>query len=94
MRLHDGTPLEVIRLPMPEPIRPENWREEILPATYANFLITNGAVLVPTYRQDRRDQQALAIIAQAFPTHEIVPIDCYDIIIEGGALHCLSQQML
>ena len=94
MRLHDGTPLEVIRLPMPEPIRPQNWREEILPATYANFLVINNAVIVPTYRQDRRDEQALTIIAQAFPSREIVPSDCYDIVIEGGALHCLSQQMV
>ncbi len=79
---------------MPEPIRPQNWREEILPATYANFLVINNAVIVPTYRQDRRDEQALAIITQAFPSREIVPSDCYDIVIEGGALHCLSQQMV
>ncbi len=92
MRLADGSRLEVIRLPCPQAIRPSDWREEILPASYANFLIINGAVLVPTYRQDKYDKQALITIAEAFPEREIIPIDCHDIVLEGGALHCLSQQ--
>lgn len=83
---------EVIPLPSPKPIRPEGWREEVLPASYANYLIINGAVLVPTYRQPETDQEALKIIAACHPGREIIPIDCYDILLEGGALHCLSQQ--
>ncbi len=94
MRLPDGSPLEVLALPSPDPIRPEGWREEVLPATYANFLIINGAVLVPTYRQDKNDAKALEIIGSAFPGRDIVPLDCVDILLEGGALHCLSQQMI
>ncbi|MFC1467489.1 agmatine/peptidylarginine deiminase [Verrucomicrobiota bacterium] len=84
--------LEVVPLPSPKPIRPEGWREEVLPASYANYLIINGAVLVPTYRQPQTDDEALKIIADCHPDREIIPVDCYDILLEGGALHCLSQQ--
>lgn len=93
MRGVDGRRLDVVPLPCPQPIRPVGWREEILPASYANFLIINGAVLAPTYRQDSSDSQALDILGQAFPDRDIVPIDCFDIVLEGGALHCLSQQV-
>ena len=55
-------------------------------------LVINGAVLFPTYRQDASAEAAMKILAQAFPGREIIPVDCYDIILEGGALHCLSQQ--
>ncbi|NMA43243.1 MAG: agmatine deiminase family protein [Oligosphaeraceae bacterium] len=92
MRLPDGSRLEVVRLPCPKPIRPDDWREEILPASYANFLIINDAVLVPTWQQNKTDELALHIIAEAFPERQIIPIDCCEIIWEGGALHCLSQQ--
>jgi len=91
-RLSDGRRLEVVPLPLPEPIRPPGWRFEVLPATYANFLIVNGGVLVPTYRQPARDREALRILGQCFPTRDLVGIDCRDIVFEGGALHCLSQQ--
>ncbi len=87
-----GELMEILALPCPKPILPANWREEVLPATYANYLLVNGAVLVPTYQDDRSDQAAVKIIQQCFPEREIVPLDCYDIILEGGALHCLSQQ--
>ncbi len=87
-----GERLDVVDLPLPGAIHPENWREERLPATYANFLIINGAVLVPTYRQPRSDDQALGILRDCFPGREVVGVDCFDIILEGGALHCLSQQ--
>lgn len=89
----NGKPYTVIPVPCPDPIHPENWREEVLPATYVNYLLVNGAVLVPTYRDDRHDQKACDIIASVFPDRRLEPIDCFDIILEGGALHCLSQQM-
>ena len=89
---NSGTLLEVIPLNSPKPITPEGWREEILPATYANFLLINHAVLVPTYRQDSADTEAMELIGQAYPGRTVIPIDCHDIILEGGALHCLSQQ--
>ena len=89
-----GRPLDVIPLPLPDPVAPpDGWREETLPASYANYLLVNGAVLAPSYRQPRNDARAAAIIGEAFPGREVVQIDCADIILEGGALHCLSQNL-
>jgi agmatine deiminase len=91
-RLPDGRRLEIVPLPLPDAIRPAGWRLEVLPATYANFLILNGAVLVPTYRQPVHDREALRLLAQCFPDRQVIGIDCRDLVLEGGALHCLSQQ--
>jgi len=63
-----------------------------VPASYANFLIINGAVLVPTFQQKKRDAEACAIIGSCFPGREIIPIDCYHLIWGLGTLHCISQQ--
>ncbi len=93
MRLADGSKLEVVPLPAPDLIVPENWREEVLPATYANFLIANDAVFAPVYMQPRHDEAALRTLEQAFPGRDIIPVDCTDILLEGGALHCLSQNL-
>ena len=98
-RLHEyltrlGKPLNVIPLPLPDPVSPpDGWREETLPASYANYLLVNGAVLVPSYRQPSNDARAAAIIGECFPGRTVVPVDCADIILEGGALHCLSQNL-
>ena len=56
-----------------------------------NYLVLNGAVLVPTYDQPKRDAEALVIIADCYPSREIVGFDCSDIVREGGAIHCMSQ---
>lgn len=63
-----------------------------LPATYANFLIINGTVLVPTYN-DPADSEALATIKSAFPEHEIIGINCNPVIVQHGSLHCLTMQL-
>jgi agmatine deiminase len=63
-----------------------------LPATYANFLIINGAVLVPTYN-DPADSQALETIGKAFPNREIIGIDCSTLILQHGSLHCVTMQI-
>lgn len=84
-----GRPIEVVELPMPAPVIIKGER---VPASYANFLIINDAVLVPTFRQSRRDQRACAIIGECFPEREIVPVDCAELIWGLGTLHCLSQQ--
>lgn len=91
-RLPGGGRLEVVPLPLPDPIRVSGWRFEVLPATYANFLIVNGAVLVPTYRQPGPDREALRRLEECFPGREVIGIDSRDLVVEGGALHCLSQQ--
>jgi len=64
---------------------------EPLAASYLNFVVLNGAVLVPTYGQPKNDAAALETIGACFTGREIVGVDCRDIIKEGGALHCMSQ---
>ena len=65
--------------------------DERIPATYANYLVINGAVLVPTYDTDL-DAIALAQVQRAFPQHEIVGIDCQALIRQHGSLHCVTMQ--
>lgn len=84
----DGKPLITIDLPMPAPIYFEGRR---LPASYANFYIANGIVLVPVFN-DPNDRVALDILADCFPDREIVPIYCGDLIWGFGAIHCMTQQ--
>ncbi|RRQ50409.1 agmatine deiminase family protein [Maribacter algicola] len=87
--LEDGSPLKVVELPMPKTILFEGLE---LPASYANFLIINGAVLVPTFN-DSNDRIALNILAECFPDREVIGINCIDLIWGFGTLHCLSQQI-
>ena len=88
-RTPQGKPFALVRLPLPDPINHEG---KLLAASYLNFVVLNGAVLVPTYGQPKNDTTALEIIGDCFPDREIVAVDCSDIIKEGGALHCMSQQ--
>jgi agmatine deiminase len=84
----DGRPLRVIPLPMPRPLYHEGQR---LPASYANFYIANGIVLVPTY-DPPRDEEALATLRDVFPGRDVVGIDCTDLVWGLGAFHCVTQQ--
>ena len=86
------TSAEIIKLPMPEACEVPGWRLPVLPASYVNFLITNALVLVPTFRQPQRDQFALGLLQDIFPSRQVVGIDSLDIVREGGALHCISMQ--
>ena len=88
-RTIEGKPYRLLKLPMPRPIIFEGER---LPATYANFLVINGAVLCPTYAQPDLDAEALRLIGEAFPEREIVGIDCRSIIKQHGSLHCCTMQ--
>ena len=88
-RTLEGKPYRLLKLPLPHPIYDEAQR---LPATYANYLVINGAVLVPTYNQPDLDQEAMRIIQQAFPDREIVGIDCRAVIKQHGSLHCCTMQ--
>ena len=89
LRTFDGRPYRLLRLPLPRPIYDGGDR---LPATYANYLVINGAVLVPTYAQPDLDAEALRTIALAYPDREIVPIDCRPVIRQHGSLHCCTMQ--
>lgn len=84
-----GLPYQLVPLPMPAPILDEDG--ERLPATYANFLIINGAVLVPVYG-DPMDAVALERLAGVFPDRKIIPIDCVSLIRQYGSLHCMTMQ--
>ena len=92
MKTTDGHNVEIIDLPMPDPLIADNWRLEQLPASYANFLIVNEAVLVPIFMQDKNDDRALGIIREAFPRHKVIGLDARKLVIEGGAIHCVTQQ--
>ncbi|MBR6867348.1 MAG: agmatine deiminase family protein [Prevotella sp.] len=89
LRTLDGQPYRLLRLPLPRPIYDDGDR---LPATYANFLVINGAVLVPTYAQPDLDGEAMRIIGEAFPGRDIVGIDCRPVIRQHGSLHCCTMQ--
>lgn len=88
MRLLNGKQLNIIELPMPDPVEYQNQR---LPASYANFYICNQSVVVPTFRCNK-DDKALQIIQQCFPSRKVVGIDSTEIIWGLGSFHCLSQQ--
>lgn len=90
MRTSEGKPFTLIPLPMAAPAYDEEGQR--LPATYANFLVINGAVLMPTYNQPELDELARKQLQKAFPKHEVVGIDCRALIIQHGSLHCCTMQ--
>ncbi|MBN1346659.1 MAG: agmatine deiminase family protein [Phycisphaerae bacterium] len=87
-RLAGGGKVEVVPLPMPGPLLIDGYR---LPASYANFYISNAAVIVPTFN-DPNDRVALGILGDLFPTRQVVGIHAVDLVLGFGTLHCLTQQ--
>lgn len=83
-----GNPFRIVELPMPRPFEFDGQR---VPASYANFLIASGVVLVPTFR-DPNDAVALAVLADVFPGRQVIGIDCYELVWGLGTIHCISQQ--
>ena len=90
LRTLDGKPYKLIPLPQPDAIYDEGER---LPAMYANFLIINGAVLVPTYNQEEKDKEACEAIKKSFPDREIIAIDSRTIVRQHGSIHCCTMQV-
>lgn len=90
-RNSEGQPYRLVELPLPRPIYDEKGCR--LPATYANFLVTNGQVLVPTYNQEDIDAKALETLQQAFPGRTATGIDCTSLIKQHGSLHCVTMQI-
>lgn len=84
----NGKPFNILELPMPTP---SVFEDTLLPASYANFLITNNTVLVPTFN-DKNDNIALDILTRAMPKHDVIGIYCGDLILGLGTIHCASQQ--
>lgn len=98
-RTASGAPYRLLPLPMADPIFERDFddadpdeADQQLPATYANFLITDGAVLMPTYGQPHHDNRAKEVLQQAFPGRDIVGIDCRVLIRQHGSLHCITMQ--
>ncbi len=89
LRTRDGRPYRLFPLPWPKPILDEGRR---LAASYANFLVIDGAVLMPAYG-DQADDAAAQVLAQAFPGREIVPVPCRPLIWQNGSLHCITMQL-
>lgn len=87
----EGKPYRLIALPMADAIYDAE-NGERLPATYANYLIMNEAVLYPTYAQPENDQKAAAALRQAFPDRDIIGVDCRALIRQHGSLHCVTMQ--
>jgi agmatine deiminase len=92
-RLHsmtdqDGRPLRVVTLPMPRAQYHEGHR---LPMSYANFYIANGVVLMPAYDPEH-DETARLVLQELFPTRQVIPIDCTDLVWGLGSIHCVTQQ--
>lgn len=88
-RLENGKPLNIVELPMPSSVVYEGMR---LPASYANFYISNAYVVVPTFRDSKNDEKALQILQACFATRKVIGLDSTDIIWGLGSFHCLSQQ--
>lgn len=89
LRTRDGAPYRLFALPWARPVIDDGRR---LAASYANFLIVNGAVLMPAYG-DAADVQAQAVLADAFPGRAIVPVPCRPLIWQNGSLHCVTMQL-
>ncbi len=88
LRLEDGSKPEVVPLPMPAPLCFAGRR---LPASYANFYISNACVIVPTFN-DPNDRVALGILSELFRDRPVVGIHAVDLVLGSGSLHCLTQQ--
>ena len=89
LRTADGAPYRLFELPWPQPVLDDGRR---LAASYANFLIINGAVLMPAY-DDPADGPAAAVLAEAFPGREIIQVPCRPLIWQNGSLHCITMQL-
>ena len=87
-RLRSRGDFKIVTLPMPEPVY---FNGQLLPASYANFYITNGAVFVPVFG-DPNDRIALNTLARLFPDREVIGIGCRDLVLGLGTLHCMTQQ--
>jgi agmatine deiminase len=88
-RTLNDNPYQLIPLPLPSAKYKNNQR---LPATYANFLITNRTILLPTY-QDDLDREIILLFKGLFPSHEIIPINALRLIEEGGSIHCSTMHL-
>ncbi|MDE6340830.1 MAG: agmatine deiminase family protein [Muribaculaceae bacterium] len=91
MRTAEGNPYNLVELPLPDAVLDEDGSR--LPATYANYLVANGTIFMPTYAQPDNDTLAMRSIRIAFPDHNVVGIDCRTLLRQHGSLHCATMQV-
>lgn len=90
-RTAEGDPYNLVELPLPDPVLDEEGNR--LPATYANYLVTNNVLFMPTYNQEDKDLLAMRTIRIAFPDHKVVGVDCRTLLKQHGSLHCATMQV-
>ncbi len=90
-RTRQGLPYHLIELPLPDPVFDNDGNR--LPATYANYLVSDSTVLMPTYGQPQKDLLASQMLQISFPDHKIIPVDCDALIQQHGSLHCATMQL-
>lgn len=90
-RTAEGNPYNLVELPLPDPVYDEDGNR--LPATYANYLVANGVIFMPTYAQPDKDELAMRSIKIAYPTHKVVGVDCRTLLHQHGSLHCATMQI-
>lgn len=90
-RTPEGNPYNLVELPLPAPIYDENG--ERLPASYANYLVTPDTIFMPVYNQPENDTLACHTVKIAFQDHEVVPVECLQLIRQHGSLHCATMQI-
>ena len=90
-RTAEGNPYNLVELPLPNPILDTDGNR--LPATYANYLVANGVIFMPTYAQPDKDELAMRSIKIAYPTHKVVGVDCRTLLQQHGSLHCATMQI-
>ena len=90
-RTAEGNPYNLVELPLPDPILDTDGSR--LPATYANYLVANGVIFMPTYGQPDKDELAMRSIKIAYPNHKVVGVDCRTLLRQHGSLHCATMQI-
>lgn len=90
-RTAEGNPYNLVELPLPDPVYDTDGSR--LPATYANYLVANDVIFMPTYAQPDKDELAMRSIKIAFPHHKIVGVDCRTLLRQHGSLHCATMQI-
>ena len=90
-RTPEGEPYNLVELPLPAPVYDEDGNR--LPASYANYLVTPDTVFMPVYGDPENDLLACQTVRVAFPKHEVVPVECLELIRQHGSLHCATMQI-
>lgn len=90
-RTMEGNPYNLVELPLPDPVLDSEGNR--LPATYANYLVANGIIFMPTYAQADKDELAMRSIRIAYPDHKVIGIDCRTLLHQHGSLHCATMQI-